>query len=444
MKRFLSLVILVALLLSGCGGEKQVDTLTVCIDGNGLNEMYLGPILAEFEQQNPNIKLEVNYLPPYKADDPAMIERRSAAFTRTRTELMSGKGADIYLFLGAYGSASSADSYMLFPDLERNILSGALHDLGFLFEHEDFRAEDYVGGLTETGVSDGKPYVLPLNYQIFGLVGVEPALTESGFDTEQSDPAEFTQQLLELGENCPFLSTYCHTLLLNSVATPPVSAQNAQILLQEPQWQQTFELIRQLQVGTGGENGDFTSFLDYTTAAQNGAALLPGASFSMCAHSLRVLEDAGYPARFLGFPNAHGGVTVQPYVTAVVSAGCRNTDAAAELLLWLLSDTVQSCKELEFVGSYANLSFNGFSWPVRRGSARDMLEQLKVYPVEPGTISDTLKDDLTALEERIDTFRVPSRYDTSLYSLVEGYLLGEQSWEDCWAGITDAWNYLDE
>ena len=57
MKRFLSLVILVALLLMGCGGEKQVDTLTVCIDGNGLNEMYLGPILAEFEQQNPNIKL---------------------------------------------------------------------------------------------------------------------------------------------------------------------------------------------------------------------------------------------------------------------------------------------------------------------------------------------------------------------------------------------------
>ena len=66
------------------------------------------------------------------------------------------------------------------------------------------------------------------------------------------------------------------------------------------------------------------------------------------------------------------------------------------------------------------------------------------YPVEPGAISDTLKDDLTVLEERIDTFRIPSRYDTSLYSLVEGYLRGEQSWEDCWAGITDAWNYLDE
>lgn len=444
MKRFLSLVILVALLLMGCGGEKQVDTLTVCIDGNGLNEMYLGPILAEFEHQNPNIKLEVNYLPPYKADDPAMIERRSAAFTRTRTELMSGKGADIYLFLGAYGSAASADSYMLFPDLERNILSGALHDLGFLFEHEDFRGSDYVGGLTETGMSDGKPYVLPLSYQIFGLVGVDSALTESGFDTEQSDPAEFTRQLLELGEKCPFLGTYCHTMLLNSVAMPPVSAQNAQILLQEPQWQQTFELIRQLQGGTGGEIGDFASFLDYTTAAQNGAALLPGASFSMCAHSLRVLEDAGYPARFLGFPNEHGGVTVQPYVTAVVSAGCRNTDAAAELLLWLLSDTVQGCKELKFVGSHANLSFNGFSWPVRRGSAKDMLEQLKFYPVEPGSISETLQTDITALEERIDTFRIPNRYDTSLYSLVEGYLRGEQSWEDCWLGITDAWNYLDE
>lgn len=436
-------IFLILMLLCGCAKDSS-ETLSVCIDGNGLNEMFLGPILAEFEQQNPRIKLEVTYLPPYKADDPAMIERRSAAFTRTRTELMGGKGADIYLFRGAYGSAASADSYMLFPDLERNILSGALHDLEFLFEHEDFRGSDYVDGLAETGVYNGKSYVLPLSYQIFSLVGVDQALTGSGFDTEQTDPAEFTRQLLELGEKCPYLGAYCHTMLLNSTATPPVSAQNAQILLQEPQWQQTLELTRQMISATGGDQVDFATFLDYTTAAQNGAALLPGASYAMCAHSLRVLEDAGHTARFLGFPNEHGGVTVQPYVTAVVSAGCNNTDAAAELLLWLLSDTVQGCKELEFVGSRANLSFNGFSWPVRRGSAKDMLEQLKVYPVEPGAISGTLNADLTTLEDRIDTFRIPSRYDTSLYSLVERYLRGEQTWEDCWAGITDAWNYLDE
>ena len=64
--------------------------------------------------------------------------------------------------------------------------------------------------------------------------------------------------------------------------------------------------------------------------------------------------------------------------------------------------------------------------------------------MEPGSISETLQTDITAMEDRIDTFRIPSRYDTSLYSLVERYLRGEQSWEECWAGITDAWNYLDE
>lgn len=444
MKRLLALIFVFLLLLSGCGEEEKVHTLTVCIDGNGLNEMFMGPILAEFEYLHPEIKLETTYLPPYKVDDPAMIEARSAAFTRTRTELMSGQGADIYLFLSAYGSASSADSYMLFPDLERNIMSGALHDLDFLFEAEGFDAGAYLPGLCCTGMYDGKSYVLPLSYQVFGMVGVDDAIRTSGMDLEKRDVTAFVEQLLELADGCPYLNAYSATLLLNSVAIPPVSAADADILLDEPQWQTALNLSKRILAETDPATKEFAAFLDYQTAARNGAALLPGASMYMCAHSLRVLEDAGHTARFLTVPNENGCVTVQPYVTAVVSSGCANTDAAAELLLWMMSDTVQGCGELEHVGSVANLSFNGFSWPVRRGCGVKMLEQLKVYPVEPGTISETLKADITALEDRVDTFRIPSRYDSSLYSMVEGYLHGEQSWEECWAGIEDAWKYLDE
>lgn len=445
MKRIFCIILAVSLmLLCGCGSGEETGTLRICIDGNGLNEMFIAPILVEFQNQNPGITLEVEYLPAYKADDAAMIEERAAAFTRTRTELMSGEGADVYLFLSAYGSSSDPDSYMLFPDLERNIMSGALHNLDFLFEDERFNAGDYISALDTTGVYEGKSYVLPLSYQVFGLVGVDEALKTSGFDTEETDITAFVEQVLELGDGCPYLNGYSSTMLLNSVAMQPVSVQKADILLDEPAWQTVINLAKQIMTETNPVTTDVTAFLDYTTAAQNGAALLPGASFSMCGHSLRVLEMGGCTARFVPVPNENGGVTAQPYVTAVVSSGCENTDAAAELLLWLLSENVQGCEELETVGSAANLSFIGFSWPVRKGCGVKMLEQLDVFPVEPGTISGTLKADIEALENRINTFRIASRYDSSLSSLVSGYINGTETWDECWENIQSTWKYLDE
>lgn len=80
------------LLLCACGGSNSAgETITLCVDGNGMNEMFLGPILVEFERQNPEIELIVEYLPVANIYDSAMTEERTAAMTRARTELMSQK-----------------------------------------------------------------------------------------------------------------------------------------------------------------------------------------------------------------------------------------------------------------------------------------------------------------------------------------------------------------
>ena len=53
-------MMLTAAAACACGSPAAKEkTLTICADGNGLGESYLGPILAEFQSQNPEKTLLV-------------------------------------------------------------------------------------------------------------------------------------------------------------------------------------------------------------------------------------------------------------------------------------------------------------------------------------------------------------------------------------------------
>lgn len=439
------LAVLLAVLPSGCGSPKETGgKLTVCADGNGLNEMYLGPILAEFQSIYPDIELEVVYLPPVNTQDGAMTEERAAALARTRTELMGGEGADIYLFFNR--ASEDYDSFMLFPNLERQIMGGVFHDLDFVFESAEFDAEAYIPSLQEAGIYEGKSYILPLSYTCPALIATEEGLAGSGFDESAAaaGTTAYMEQLMSLQKEMrPYLNLSLPPLLMNAPTVSPVSVQEAEIRLDMPAWQDTLEQAKRIEGEYDGAEDDFFAALDLEMCVQNGAVFLAGAAVDP-GYSLRVLEDGGHTARLLPIPNESGSLTVMPCITAAVSSGCDNTDAAAQLLLFLLGDTVQGSGALESSGDVAKLISGGTSWPVRRGCAAKMLEQLAIQPVQPGEISDTLKADLGHMEERADTCRLAGRYDGELYLLAKPYLTGEMSWEECYAGIEKEWSYLDE
>lgn len=435
--------VLLALLLWGCGG-KEKPALTVCVDGNGLNQQFAGPIFTEFQIRHPDITLEIQCLPPYKSDDTGMIEERTAALTRQRTQLMSGNGADVYLFFSNPGSGRDTDGYMLFPDLERHIMAGVIHDLDFLFQDPRFQAADYLPALTQAGRYGGKSYILPLSYTVTALVGVEENLGALTQTLQTRDRGALVQALLAMeAEKRPYLAEGASVLLIPSMDMPPVSVQEGVIQLEAPAWQQTFAWLREI-LARCPETADIFEVIDYETAAKNGAGVLIGASITQPPYALRVLGDQGFTPRLIPVPNEAGGVTARPYVTALVSGGSRNLTGAAELLLFLLSEEVQGCQPLSESGTNANLCFNGMSWPVRRGCGEKMLENLTVQPVKPGPIGQTLQADVAELEARIDSFRLPGSYDAEIYGLVDGYLKGEETWEACRRKIAEAWNYLDE
>lgn len=437
--------VLLAAVAAACAGPKETGgKLTVCADGNGLNEMYLGPILAEFQKGHPDIELEVVYLPPVNTQDSAMTEERAAALARTRTELMGGEGADVYLFFNR--ASENYDSYMLFPNLERQMMGGVFHDLDFLYEDAEFDKAAYIPSLQEAGVYEGKSYILPLSYTCPAMIATAEGLAGSGFDEDAAaaGTAAYVEQMLALPKEMrPYLDVALPSLLMNAPAESPVSVQEAKIRLDLPAWQETLRDAKRVAEEYDGSEDDFFAAMDMDTCMQGGAVVLAGAAVDP-GYSLRVLEDGGHTARLLPIPNENGSLTVMPCITAAVSSGCDNTDAAADLLLFLLDDTVQGSGTLESSGDAARLIGGGTSWPVRRGCAAKMLENLALQPVQPGEISGTLKADLEDMEERADTCRLAGRYDGELYSLAEPYINGEISWEECYAGIEKEWSYLDE
>ena len=218
-KKFLGyLCILAVALLCACGdSDRAGGTLTVCVDGSGMNESYIGPILAEFERQNPDVELVVEYLPLYYSHDSEMMEERSSALTRARAELMSGEGADIYLFRHM-SSPIDYETYMLFPNLERQIQGSVFHDLDFLFKHPDFDENDYIPALKQAGMYEGKSYVLPISYTAQTFIALSEPLSNSGFDEENAAVSTkvYMEEMLALSDvQRPYLAMASRNSLLN-------------------------------------------------------------------------------------------------------------------------------------------------------------------------------------------------------------------------------------
>uniref|UniRef100_UPI0040562E81 ABC transporter substrate-binding protein n=1 Tax=Agathobacter sp. TaxID=2021311 RepID=UPI0040562E81 len=447
-KKFLGyLCILSMALLCACGGSDSAGgTLTICVDGSGMNESHLGPILAEFERQNPDVELVVEYLPLFYSHDSQMMEERTSALSGARTELMSGKGADIYLFCHM-SSPIDYETYVLFPNLERQIQGNVFHDLDFLFEHPDFDEDDYVSALKQVGMYEGKSYVLPISYTAQTFIALSEPLSSSGFDEENAavSTKAYMEEMLALSDaQRPYLAMASRYSLLDVCILPPVSVENAEIQLNLPQWQELLELDRYIMETCGySEEGARKAFEEYEQHIEDGAAVLPGL-YSQAGYFLRILEDSGHTARLLPIPNENGGITMMPNMAAVVSAGCGNTDAAASFLLFLLGETVQGSGELEQSGGNASLFASGLSWPVRKGCGVKMLEHIKLQLVDYGTVSNVLKADVEDMENRIDVCRLDSGYDGELPGLIVPYLNGEQTWEECYANIEKEWAYLDE
>ena len=154
---------IVGFTLFGCGADDASPELTIAYIGdvNLLDNHLLENAQMVFKNKYPEVELTIE-------------EQDSNDYlTQLNAELMAGKGPDLI-----YLSASQLD-------LERMARTGAYADLSDFVDHdEDLRKYSYVKAALDAGRIDGKQYLIPLNFRVWGITSSREMLDSSKIDMD--------------------------------------------------------------------------------------------------------------------------------------------------------------------------------------------------------------------------------------------------------------------
>ena len=229
MKRIISLVLTAALLCAlcaGCSGNRQTANATPQLDPDapctlhvvtestaGLWTYYLNAgasdlvnsiynVINHFRELHPNVTVEVEVLPGTE-------EARSARLQALRTEIMAGKGPDLFLLpAGRLSGEEWWEMPALFPNMEQAMRNDLFADLSAFYDADtELKTEELQQSVMDAGVLDGKRLVLPLGFDCTLYVGNADKLDALDFDlTEAASHDYFSLCDAVLQKNDPTLT----------------------------------------------------------------------------------------------------------------------------------------------------------------------------------------------------------------------------------------------
>ena len=127
-----------------------------------------------------DIEVERYYVPGYEDitdffESPTSPVSRTEYYDKLYTEIMAGRGPDVYMF-GGMG---------IFNDLEKKMDSGAFYDLNELMvEDPEFNIDEYEKIIMDRGIYKGKRFIFPLTYSVATLLTSKEDFEEKGFSIE--------------------------------------------------------------------------------------------------------------------------------------------------------------------------------------------------------------------------------------------------------------------
>lgn len=356
---------------AGSEESKEPVTLTVYLERDYLqNNIYGEPVdpplvqaLDRFKAQNPNI--EIVYDAPWPGfSHPA---EREAEITRLSTEIMAGKGPDLFLMDNFRVSDSN-----LFPNMEKAIRNGAFYDLTEELARNGVKNEDFVAGLFEAGQHEGAQYVVPFSFSTLCALADESRLLASGFNENaaQESTAAFFAELQRLDAQSP-INLYFDADLVTNMDLPVLDYDHGQVNLALP------EIIAMLELEQSVFQGRWNmQKIPDTYSIEFGRGMQAGDPFMMIT-TWPVMENAAWQVAAAGavpwvtaVPNETGHVTATLESYGMVNANTPHPAEAAALLAYLLSEECQSAAE------YPN---DMTSFPVRRGCTQRALVATQEY-----------------------------------------------------------------
>ena len=193
--------------------------------------------------------LSDDFMPVEVEKLPTDSEARAAALQQTRTELMAGSGADLFIFTMPSPMGSEEPAESLFSDPNQTLRSGVFADLSD-YTKDDPAFAACVPEVMAAGAVDGRQVALPLSYSWAFYYATQENLDLCGIaDADLSQgPAEVAETLEGNAKgvgNAPFFATYILPAL-----PQPVDYDAGSVLVTEDEIASLLHTFRSLAVAS--------------------------------------------------------------------------------------------------------------------------------------------------------------------------------------------------
>lgn len=158
---WLALLCGIIFLLASCsasasGTTAEADALWICTNITFPQEV----VSAIFKDQYPGTELKFTDLSP-DLTGRISAEAESSQLQSLRTEIMAGRGPDLFLW-----NTLDSPGDSLFPDLQKSMRAGIFLDLAPLLEaRDDWDPDDYQPAVLKAGMVEDSLYLYPLYYK---------------------------------------------------------------------------------------------------------------------------------------------------------------------------------------------------------------------------------------------------------------------------------------
>lgn len=413
-------------------GEKTV--FTICVDSEA-DKTFYKTLHGGLANQFPQVTFE--FVRAWNAGGPGAqaAANYEAAMTKLRTEIMSGRGPDLFVL--------NAINLRLIQDPDKQMRAGVFADLA---PYLDTIAAEAT--LNETVLTAGRvgeaQYLLPLYYTVPGVA--VPAEALAGFDAgENPSPADFLEKLLAHCDTPGFAPL--GGLSADGLAYAPALDYEARAAALNEDQLALAALLADTEAWTRA-----TGFQVWIPARGVPSAEIP---FDACELGAGYLErqslslmDQKIDPIVLPIPNGNGGATASVELYAGVRANSPHIQLAAEMLAWLLRP--EALKQM-----------NGTTYPYTYSVNEDAVQELtenfcRAYRTERQKLGedvpyteadcDALAQQFTEAARAVNTARFTNMSGNALRRLVIGPVArGEATLEEAAADFAAEYRfYFDE
>ena len=459
-KRILSAVLVLLLLaltiFPGCAPKEVTLRVLLEDDYEFLDNEWLKPfneqvkiVARQFDRDHENVKVVIEQLP----QDP---KAREIMLERLGTEIMAGKGPDIFVLPAArtnmdlaaptwfLGSPLASENYeMLFPDVELSMHNGLFADISAYYDADmELGKESLVTAVMDAGVVGDARYVLPLRYNIPLIYVDTDRMTEAGvsMDIFNQDIVSMMDDITESGLDWlaagARLEQIWHYALNYFPEVVDYGAQEVTFTKDElTTFMRSYISMRQLQ-GELKPTYGIDTFGAYASAIIPGDSVAAGddqyglvtADLDAALSSVLIAKDAGTNLAMYPLRATDGSVIADVTFYGAVGAGCKEPGLAYELLRGMLSEEVQwnsnmDGKSQQYTAGLSGHIIPASGWPVRAfGGVETMCKTHvklggKTSRMGGLSISD---DDLPFLDIQIDKCQFSTPQEESLGRKIKG------------------------